>query len=90
MGTSRTMARSTFVVATVVATTVITLALWALTAAVHRWGASNVAAGACWAGLAAVAVWGLVSTSSDRRHGRGEWADIDERHELDNTLGGDS
>lgn len=81
--------RTRFVAAVLAATTATTVALFALTAAVHRWGASNVAAGACWAGLAAVALWGLASTADDRRNGRGEWADIDEWTELDNTLRGD-
>lgn len=83
------MSRRLFVLATLAATTATTLALCAVTAAVHRWGASNVAAGACWAGLAAVALWGLASTSSDRRNGRGEWAQLDDWRELDNTLRGD-
>lgn len=83
------MPRLTFVIATVLVTAAITAALFALTAAVHRWGIDDVVGAACWAGLGAVALWGLADTASDRRHGRGEWAHLDDRHELDNTLRGD-
>ncbi len=39
--------------------------------------------------LAGSLVAGLLSTASDRRHGRGEWADVDQWRELDHTLRGD-
>lgn len=83
------LSRPRFALAVLVATTAATVALLALAAALARWGADDVVGATCLAVLVAIAVWGLAETAADRRHGRGEWADIDEWTELDNTLRGD-
>lgn len=47
---------------------------------------TNVAAAIFWSAFVAALVAGLVSTTRDRRHHRGEWAAIDERHAADDAL----
>lgn len=54
-----------------------------------RFGAGTVIGAGAYLFMAGALLAGLRSTALDRRHGRGEWADIDAWRELDNTLGGD-